>query len=101
MKHTLRLFTVLLLGPLASLHAADTPPMSPFQVTQQLLNSIHVTPKLIFDPFPAYAQKYLPFFAASGPRQMSVSKNPPQVERASPCPGALTKERSAAHTQGI
>jgi hypothetical protein len=30
-----------------------------------LLNSIHVTPKLIFDPFPAYAQEYLPFAMAA------------------------------------
>ncbi len=37
----------------------------PETVTQELLNSIHVTPKLIFNPFPAYAGKYLPFAMAS------------------------------------
>ena len=35
------------------------------KVTQHLLNSIHITPKIILDPFPAYAQKYLPFAMAS------------------------------------
>jgi len=34
--------------------AADDAPKPSGKVTQQLLNSIHVTPKLIFDPFPAY-----------------------------------------------
>jgi hypothetical protein len=41
----------LLLAPLAALHAADAPKPA-VKVTQELLNSIHVTPKLIFDPFP-------------------------------------------------
>jgi len=59
----------LLLGPLASLHATDTPPQPVVKVTQDLLNSIHVTPKLIFDPFPAYAQKYLPFAMAVDGRE--------------------------------
>ncbi len=35
------------------------------KVTQELLNSIHVTPKLILDPMPAYGQKYLPFAMAA------------------------------------
>jgi hypothetical protein len=35
------------------------------QVTQQLLNQIHVTQKLILDPLPAYEHKYLPFAMAS------------------------------------
>jgi hypothetical protein len=56
--------TVLLLAPLAPLRAADAPKPA-FKVTQQLLNSIHVTPKLIFDRFPAYAEKYLPFAMAA------------------------------------
>ena len=46
----------------------DKPAIAPkptVKVTQELLNSIHVTPKLIFDPFPAYAQKYLPFAMAA------------------------------------
>ncbi len=64
MKPALALLTALLLAPLAALHAADTPKPA-VRVTQELLNSIHVTPKLIFDPFPAYAQKYLPFAMAS------------------------------------
>jgi hypothetical protein len=61
---TLPLLTALLLAPLAALHAADAPKPT-VKVTQELLNSIHVTPKLIFDPFPAYAQKYLPFAMAA------------------------------------
>jgi hypothetical protein len=60
MKHAIILFTALLLAPLATLRAADAPNPA-CKVTQQLLNSIRVTPKLIFDPFPAYAEKYLPF----------------------------------------
>jgi len=35
------------------------------RLAQETLNSIHVTPKLIFDPFPAYALKYLPFAMAA------------------------------------
>ena len=31
------------------------------KVTQQLLNTILITPKVNFDPFPAYAEKYLHF----------------------------------------
>jgi hypothetical protein len=40
-------------------------PKPAVKVTQELLNSIHVTPKLIFDPMPAYGQKYLPFAMAA------------------------------------
>ncbi|NCA10352.1 exo-alpha-sialidase [bacterium] len=40
-------------------------PASTVKVTQELLNSIHVTPKLIFDPMAAYGQKYLPFAMAA------------------------------------
>ncbi|MBM4083469.1 MAG: exo-alpha-sialidase [Planctomycetes bacterium] len=54
----------LLFVPLAALHAADAPKAA-VKITQELLNSIHVTPKLIFDPMPAYGQKYLPFAMAS------------------------------------
>ena len=46
----------------------DKPAIAPrpaAKVTQELLNSIHVTPKLIFDPMPAYGQKYLPFAMAA------------------------------------
>ena len=64
MKRTLALLTALLLAPLAALYAADAPKPT-VKVTQELLNSIHVAPKLIFDPFPAYAQKYLPFAMAA------------------------------------
>jgi len=40
-------------------------PKPAVKVTQELLNSIHVTPKLIFDPMPAYGKKYLPFAMAA------------------------------------
>lgn len=60
MKTAVTLLTALLLAPLAALRAADSPKPA-VKVTQELLNSIHVTPKLIFDPMPAYAQKFLPF----------------------------------------
>jgi hypothetical protein len=40
-------------------------PKPAVKVTQELPNSIHVTPKLIFDPMPAYGQKYLPFAMAA------------------------------------
>ena len=79
MKHTLltikiiALLTVSLLAvPLADAQenkdgqiAGTRPERATVKVTQQLLNSIHVTPKLIFDPFPAYAEKYLPFAMAA------------------------------------
>jgi len=64
MRYILTLLTALLLAPLAALHAADAPKPA-VKVTQELLNSIHVTPKLIFDPMPAYGQKYLPFAMAA------------------------------------
>jgi hypothetical protein len=41
------------------------PPKAPTILTQELLNSIHVTPTLIPDPFPAYAAKFLPFAMAA------------------------------------
>ena len=47
------------------LNKPDTVPKPAVKVTQELLNSIHVTPKLIFDPMPAYGQKYLPFAMAA------------------------------------
>ena len=79
MKHTLltikiiALLTVSLLAvPLADAQenkdgqfAGTRPEKTTVKVTQQLLNSIHVTPKLIFDPFPAYAEKHLPFAMAA------------------------------------
>ena len=65
MKYPIRrIIIALLLAPLAALHAADAPKPT-VKDTQELLNSIHVTPKLIFDTFPAYAQKYLPFAMAA------------------------------------
>ena len=64
MKLTLTLLATLLLAPLTSLHAGDAP-QPPVKVTQQILNAIHTQPKLIFNPFPAYAKKYLPFAMAS------------------------------------
>jgi hypothetical protein len=42
-----------------------TAPKPAVKITQELLNSVHVTPKLIFDPMPAYGQKYLPFAMAA------------------------------------
>jgi sialidase-1 len=54
----------LLLVPLAALQADDAPKPA-LKVTQELLNSIRATPKLIFDPMPAYGKKYLPFAMAS------------------------------------
>jgi hypothetical protein len=48
----------------AALSAADPQPPV-VTVTQELLNSIHVRPQLILDPFPAYAEKYLPFAMAA------------------------------------
>ena len=73
MKPILTLFTALLLAPLASLHAADAPTPA-VKVTQELLNSIHVTPKLIFDPMPAYGQKYLPFAMAASMESTSKGR---------------------------
>ena len=65
MKPTTRSFlTALLFVPLVATHAADAPP-SALKITQQTLNAIHTHPKLILHPFPAYAQKYLPFAMAS------------------------------------
>ena len=73
MKSILPLLTVLLLAPLAALHA-DEPPKITVKVTQELLNSIHVTPKLIFDPMPAYGQKYLPFAMAASMESTSKGR---------------------------
>lgn len=64
MKHSISLLCALLLAPLAALQADDAP-KSAVKVTQELLNSIHVTPKLIFDPMAAYGQKHLPFAMSS------------------------------------
>ena len=44
------------------------------KVTQELRNSIHVTPKLIFDPMPAYGQKYLPFAMAASMESTSKGR---------------------------
>jgi hypothetical protein len=61
------------LRPLPAPKAADAPRPA-VKVTQELLNSIHVTPKLIFDPFPAYAQKYLPFAMAASMESTSKGR---------------------------
>jgi hypothetical protein len=53
MRQTILITLGLLLAPLASSHAGDTP-QPPVKVTQQMLNAIHTQPKLIFNPFPAY-----------------------------------------------
>jgi sialidase-1 len=73
MRYILTLLTALLLAPLAALHAADAPKPA-VKVTQELLNSIHVTPKLIFDPMPAYGQKYLPFAMAASMESTSKGR---------------------------
>jgi hypothetical protein len=65
MDHTLTLVAGLLLTPLAVAPAADGSAKPAGDVTQELLDSIHTAPKLILDPFPAYAQKYLPFAMAA------------------------------------
>lgn len=64
MNPVCRLLTILLLAPLAAIEAGETP-QPPVKVSQQMLNAIHTQPKLIFQPFPAYAQKFLPFAMAA------------------------------------
>jgi hypothetical protein len=49
-------------------------PKPAVKVTQELLNSIHVTPKLSFDPMPAYGQKYLPFAMAASMESTSKGR---------------------------
>ena len=64
MESSLLLFAIRLAVPLAASQAAeDRQPET--VVTQELISSIHTTPQLIFNPFPAYAQKYLPFAMAA------------------------------------
>ena len=57
----------------AALCAADPQPQA-VTVTQELLNSIHVRPQLILDPFPAYADKYLPFAMAASMESTSKGR---------------------------
>jgi len=64
MKPTFTLLITLLFAPLIAVHADDAP-KSAVEVTQELLNSIHITPRLIFDPMAAYGQKHLPFAMSS------------------------------------
>jgi hypothetical protein len=74
MKHSLSILTIfLIVAVLGILHAADAPKPAA-KVSQELLNSIHVTPKLIFNPFPAYARKYLPFAMAAGMESTSKGR---------------------------
>ena len=72
MKLTLTLL-IALLTPLAASHAGDTP-QPPVKVTQKMLNAIHTRPKLIFDPMPAYGQKYLPFAMAASMESTSKGR---------------------------
>ena len=72
MKRPLTVFAALF-APLVAPHGADVP-KPPVKVTQELLNSIHVTPKLIFDPIPAYAQKFLPFAMAASMESTSKGR---------------------------
>ena len=50
--------------PLGAVNAA-APRQALTKVSQELLNCIHVTPEVILDPFPAYAEKFLPFAMAA------------------------------------
>jgi len=65
MQYSLTLITlsVLCVVPVA-LRAAE-PEESAVKVTQELLNQIHITPKINFKPFPAYEKKHLPFAMAA------------------------------------
>jgi len=64
MKSAMLLSMTLISLPLAAGHAADAP-QAQVKVTQAVRNSIYVTPRLILDPFPAYADKFLPFAMAA------------------------------------
>jgi sialidase-1 len=64
MKSAMLLCVTLISLPLAAGLAADAP-QAQVDVTQALRNSIYVTPRLILDPFPAYADKFLPFAMAA------------------------------------
>jgi sialidase-1 len=52
------------LAPQASLQSAEASKPTG-KITQELLNSSRIAPKLIFDPMPAYGQKYLSFAMAA------------------------------------
>jgi hypothetical protein len=64
MKLSLLLLAIALAVPLTASHAADDRQPETV-VTQELLNSIHIAPQLILEPFPAYAEKFLPFAMAA------------------------------------
>jgi hypothetical protein len=64
MKSALLLSVTLISLPLAAGRAADAPEAK-VGVTQELRNSISIRPQLIRDPFPAYADKFLPFAMAA------------------------------------
>ena len=75
MESSLLLFAIRLAVPLAASQAAeDRQPET--VVTQELISSIHTTPQLIFNPFPAYAQKYLPFAMAASMESTSMGAPP-------------------------
>lgn len=63
------LAVIILVGMMCTAQADRRQKLEPAaQATQELLNSIYVKPKLVFDPFsahPFYAQDYLPFAMAS------------------------------------
>ncbi|MBU6302298.1 MAG: glycoside hydrolase [Verrucomicrobia bacterium] len=62
------------LGPVPATTRAADPPKPAVKVTQELLNSIHVPPQLIFNPMPAYGQKYLPFAMAASMESTSKGR---------------------------
>jgi sialidase-1 len=70
MKPIPAILCILALAALPGLHAAEKT-NTDIKVTQELLNSIYVKPQLIFNPFPAYEQRFRPFAMASS---MEVTK---------------------------
>jgi len=64
MKSSLLLSVILFALPLTAGLAADAP-QAKDRVTQEFRNAIYVRPQLIREPFPAYAEKFLPFAMAA------------------------------------
>ncbi len=62
---SLKLLALVFLSLAVGPAPAAEPRKPAVKVTQELLNEIHVQPKLVPNPFPAYAQKCLPFAMAS------------------------------------
>ncbi len=64
MKSSLLLSVILFALPLTAGLSADAP-QAKDRVTQEFRNAIYVRPQLIREPFPAYAEKFLPFAMAA------------------------------------